>query len=135
MAHRISGTVWKSNGHRGQVSNYGALTSFSKHHRHEALGASHSYWEKRRSLWLAICVLTVLCIFTLPASMEIYFENPGPGHQALLRKGLRGLPFEQRSHALYNKALHENMEVERSNKEWQLKPNHFTLFNLSSKFL
>lgn len=126
MAHRVSG-VWKSNGCRG-LPNYGALTSFSKHHRHEAPGALYSH---SRSLWLVICIFLfffALCLFILPASMEVPSQNLGPGSQASLRKGLQGLPFDQTSNALYEKT-----EGEKSNKEWQLKPDHFTLYNLSSK--
>ena len=134
MAHRISG-VLKSNGHR-ELLNYGSLASFSKHHRYDTPAASLSYWEKPRSMWLAICIFFAffaLFVFILPASVEIPLENPEPGHQALLRKGLRRLPFEQKNNAL---AVDENTEVERrSNKEWQLKPDHFTLFNLSSMYL
>lgn len=130
MAHRVSG-VYKSNGCR-VLPNYGALTSFSKHHRHEAPGASYSFWQKPRSLWLAICIFLILfalCLFILPASMEVPSQSLGPGHQASQRKALQGLPFDQTSNA-----LQENTEGEKSNKEWQLKPDHFTLFNLSSKY-
>ncbi|XP_073388502.1 probable glucuronoxylan glucuronosyltransferase IRX7 isoform X2 [Physcomitrium patens] len=121
--HRVSVVEWKGNGHRGIVS-YGTVTSFSKHYKHEATAMSHSFWKKRRSIWLSICILFtvfVLCVSVLPAPMDVS-ENLETGPLELLRKGL---PIEKKSYV-----LHERMDgLEKSRKEWQLKPDHFTFYN------
>lgn len=126
--HRVSG-VWRSNGHRGLPS-CSSFTSFSKHHRHEAPSTLYSYWEKPRSLSLAICTffsVFVLCLLALPFAVDMPLENPKSGYQALLRTSLRAMPLGET-----NNALHEEKEVRKSDKEWQLKPDHFTLFKVSS---
>lgn len=49
-------------------------------------------------------------------------ENLETGPLELLRKGL---PIEKKSYV-----LHERMDgLEKSRKEWQLKPDHFTFYN------
>lgn len=59
--------------------------------------------------------------------MEFTVGNSEPGHQGLLRKNLRGLQTEETTNA-----LSEEIGEESKNKEWRLKPDHFTLFNTSS---
>jgi hypothetical protein len=59
--------------------------------------------------------------------MEVPTQNLGPGSEASLRNSLQGLPFGQASNP-----FNENTEGEKSNTDWQLKPDHFTLFNVSS---
>ncbi|KAG0629868.1 hypothetical protein M758_1G135500 [Ceratodon purpureus] len=131
MMPRVSG-VWKSNGHRG-LPNHGTTTSFLKHQRHESHIASYWHWKKPFSLLVATSMflfLLVLCLFVLPAPSMDISENAEVGLQALLKEGLQGLPLQQASNAL--RAEKEEVHLERKSTEWHPKPDHFTLFNLSS---
>jgi hypothetical protein len=130
---RVS-AVWKGNGHMRGLPNHGVTTSFSKHQRHESLVASHWHRKKPLSCWMAICTflfLLVLCLFILPAPSLDVSESSELRPQGLVRKGLQGLPLQQASHALREEV--EDLHLGDKSKEWQLKPDHFTLFNLSSK--
>ena len=129
---RVSG-VWKSNGHRGLLNN-GMTTTFSNHQRHEPHIALHWHWKKLFSLWAAIYLFLfalVICLFILPAPSTDIPESPGLSPQTLLRKRLQRLPLQQASNALHEKV--EQVHLEKSSKEWHPKPDHFTLFNVSSK--
>lgn len=82
---------------------------------------------------MAICTflfLLVLCLFILPAPSLDVSESSELRPQGLVRKGLQGLPLQQASHALREEV--EDLHLGDKSKEWQLKPDHFTLFNLSS---